>query len=308
MNQNHIPYFRGTDYWALIIGGSSGMGWATAKKLAQEGMQLCILYRDPKVIEKEFLLRVAALREVTGVTIHTINTNALLPEARNEAIESLRTVMGDKGRLRVLLHSIAKGNLKPLALPPTRLPFSLENFMEQYGISNQLLAAALFQLYQPESNLSPQREILSEEDFRLTIHAMATNLLEWTNALLQAGLFAEDARIIAITSEGSSKVWPGYAAVSAAKATLENLARCMAVELAPSGLRTNLIQAGVTDTASLRMIPGSETIKAQSVLRNPFKRLTRAEDVANAIYLLTTREAAWINGALLHVDGGEHCC
>ncbi|MEP6682665.1 MAG: SDR family oxidoreductase [Parafilimonas sp.] len=35
--------------------------------------------------------------------------------------------------------------------------------------------------------------------------------------------------------------------------------------------------------------------------------MTKPEDVANVIYLLCTDEAAWINGALIHVDGGEHC-
>jgi enoyl-[acyl-carrier protein] reductase I len=41
------------------------------------------------------------------------------------------------------------------------------------------------------------------------------------------------------------------------------------------------------------------------LLRNPFNRLTRPQDVANVIALLATEEAAWINGALIPVDGGE---
>ena len=45
---------------------------------------------------------------------------------------------------------------------------------------------------------------------------------------------------------------------------------------------------------------------AQARLRNPFGRLTTPRDVADAIYLLATDEARWINGALLRVDGGEH--
>ena len=80
----------------------------------------------------------------------------------------------------------------------------------------------------------------------------------------------------------------------------------MAVELAPYGIRSNLIQAGVSDTQGLRAIPGSEHLKAQALARNPFGRLTTPRDVANAIYLLCRDEAAWINGEIIRVDGGEH--
>ena len=62
----------------------------------------------------------------------------------------------------------------------------------------------------------------------------------------------------------------------------------------------------MTDTRSLRMIPRSDKLIAIAVQRNPSGRLTRAEDVANAVYLLCKEEASWINGVVLKVDGGEH--
>jgi NAD(P)-dependent dehydrogenase (short-subunit alcohol dehydrogenase family) len=67
-----------------------------------------------------------------------------------------------------------------------------------------------------------------------------------------------------------------------------------------------VIQAGVTNTAALQAIPGSDRLKAQARLRNPFGRLTTPRDVANVIYLLSTAEAGWINGEVIRVDGGEH--
>jgi len=131
-------------------------------------------------------------------------------------------------------------------------------------------------------------------------------LYDWTNAIFEAMLFSDDARVISFTSEGNTKAWKNYAAVSAAKVTLEAITRNIALEYAPFGIRANCIQAGVTDTASLRMIPGSEEIKKHSLLRNPFNRLTLPEDVANVVYLLSKDEAAWINGTIIPVDGGEH--
>jgi NAD(P)-dependent dehydrogenase (short-subunit alcohol dehydrogenase family) len=134
---------------------------------------------------------------------------------------------------------------------------------------------------------------------------MGTSLLGWTTALLSRGLFADDARVVGLTSEGNEVAWRGYAAVSAAKASLEALGRSLAVELAPYGVRTNVLQPGVTDTPALRAIPGHRSLRAQARLRNPFRRLTTPEDVANLICLLATDEAAWLNGALIRVDGGE---
>ena len=96
-----------------------------------------------------------------------------------------------------------------------------------------------------------------------------------------------------------------YAAVSAAKGTLEAIPRNIALEFASFGIRANCIQAGVTDTASLRMIPGSDQLKEFAIKRNPFSRLTLPEDVANVVYLLSKDEASWINGTILKVDGGE---
>ena len=154
--------------------------------------------------------------------------------------------------------------------------------------------------------ISDDKPTLKNDDFNLTINAMAISLYDWTQAVFEAKLLAEDSRIISFTSEGNTKAWQNYAAVSAAKVTLEAISRNIALEFAPFGIRANCIQAGVTDTASLRMIPGSEQIKEHSLLRNPFKRLTQPEDVANAVYLLSKDEASWINGCVIPVDGGEH--
>lgn len=257
------------NYYALILGGSSGMGLAAAKKLAGEGMNIIIVYRDPGIKEKPFLEIIETLKKTTGVVIKTYNSNALQKESIQSVITEITALLSSDKKIRLLLHAVARGNLKLL---------------------------------------TPGNNPLSLEDFQMTIHAMGINIYEWATALIENNVFAEDARIIALTSEGSSKSWPGYAAVGAAKAALENICRSMAVEFAPLGIRTNVIQAGVTETPSFKMIPGNEKIKEETLKRNPFKRLTTPEDVANAIYLLCTDEAAWINGAILHVDGGEHCC
>jgi len=259
--------FQNKNYWALILGGSSGLGLATAKKLAKHGMNICIIHRDSRAKEDQIKLEFNSIK-LEGIEFISFNADAFKAEKREHIILELKTIFGDNAKIRTLVHSVAKGNLKPMR--------------------------------------SKKTPILKNDDFILTINAMAISLYDWTQSLFNANLFASDSRIISFTSEGNSKAWKYYAAVSAAKVTLEAITRNIALEFAKCGIRANCIQAGVTDTASLRMIPGSESIKSHSLQRNPFKRLTQPEDVANVVYLLCKDEAAWINGTVIKVDGGEH--
>ncbi len=274
--------------WALILGGSTGLGLASAKKLGKEGYNLIILYRDRKAgaerAEEEF----ESIRKM-GVACYGYNKDALKAEVVNEMLtETARLLQGEK--LGVMLHSIAKGNLKLM------VPY------KEVSPRTDLSAMSVEVL---KEEFSEEQHFLQSADFALTIEAMGTSYYTWAKALFDAGLIREGTSLLTLTSEGGRRAWRNYAAVSAAKATLEAISRNMALEFAPYGIRSNVIQAGVTDTVALRKIKGNTLMKEQSLLRNPFGRLTRPEDVGNAVYLLSRPEAAWINGAIIPVDGGE---
>ena len=301
------------DEWALILGGSSGFGLATAHKLSEEGLNVCVVHRDRRGamsrIEPEF----EAIR-ARGASLVTYNEDALNPEKRCELLDALSAELGAEGRIRVLLHSIAFGNLKLIA--PEEPPGSeaRDRLAERLAIDVEHLSAAADELFQDDVDglmgiATPPAysadSFLDEEDMALTVHAMGTSLLSWTQDLHSRGLFAADARVFGLTSEGNTVAWKGYAAVAAAKVALESVSRSIAVEMAHFGIRSNIIQAGVTDTPALRLIPGSGHLKAQARARNPFGRLTTPRDVANVIYLLSLPEAAWVNGEVIRVDGGE---
>jgi enoyl-[acyl-carrier protein] reductase III len=261
--------------WAIILGGSSGFGFATVEKLAMHGMNIAVIYRETAAGERLVKERFSNLAETCEVNISPFNINALDASARNNFMEKFASDFGKKHSVRLLLHSIARGNLKPLVLPAV----------------------------DPDTS----NELLSVEDINLTTYAMSTSILDWARSILKAELFQPDARIIGLTSEGAHKYWEGYAAVSIAKASLASLTTYMAVEFCKYGIKTNLIHAGITETASLKRIPGSDELIRISKDRNPMGRMTQPGDVANVVYLLCTEEAAWINGAVIQVDGGEHC-
>lgn len=310
-------------WWALVLGGSSGFGLAAAQRLAAQGMGIAIVHRDRRGamprIEPEF----EKLRG-EGVPVRTWNCDALDPVVRESVLAELAEALGADRRVRVVLHSIAFGNLKPLAPDPRPRGAALRALAADLGVSEAELAARVGALFEqghdellalaPEpptrSTAQPSgsssRALLDEEDFARTIHAMGTSLLGWTRGLLDRALLTADARVLGLTSEGNAVSWRGYAAVSAAKVALESLCRSLAVELAPHGVRTNVLQPGITDTPALRAIPGADRLRASARLRNPFRRLTTPDDVAAVVALLASDEAAWINGTVLRVDGGEH--
>ncbi|MFX0556926.1 SDR family oxidoreductase [Maribacter sp. CXY002] len=252
--------------WALILGGSNGLGLATAKKLAKHGYHIIIVHRDRRTalaaIEKEF-----EEIKATGVLFNAYNADALHPQKREELLHGISENLPVGHKVKVLVHSIAKGSLKPM--------------------------------------YAKDGATLSDQDIKITFDAMALSLYDWTKTLMNAQLFSNDSRVISFTSEGNTRALPNYGAVSVAKVALEALTRNMALEFAPIGIKVNCVQAGVTQTKSLEMIPGYEKLMAHALARNPNSRLTTPEDVANAVYLLTMEEAKWITGTVIKVDGGE---
>lgn len=302
------------DQWAVILGGSSGFGLATAQRLAEQGASVCIVHRDRRALLAKIEPEFEKIR-TSGAQLVTFNVDALSAEKREEVLDQLAEAMGSQGRVRVLLHSIAFGNLKLLAPETKRSQGTAGELAAKLGLEAGAVQKAIDEVF-GEGNAqthgiasAPEyssKHFLDEDDFSRTIHAMGTSLLGWVQGLFSRKLFADDARVFGLTSEGNEVAWKGYAAVAAAKVSLESLARSIAVEFAPYGIRCNVIQAGITHTPAQDAIPGSEHMRAQALVRNPFGRLTTPQDVAKVIALLASDDAAWINGEVIRVDGGEH--
>lgn len=142
-----------------------------------------------------------------------------------------------------------------------------------------------------------------------------TDLATWTTvfnvnlfatALLARGLFAElkaaQGSVVNVTSIAGSKVHPfAGVAYATSKAALAALTREMAHDFGPHGVRCNAIAPGEIDTSILS--PGTSDIVDREI---PMKRLGRPSEVAQLIYFLCTSPSSYINGAEIHVNGGEH--
>jgi NAD(P)-dependent dehydrogenase (short-subunit alcohol dehydrogenase family) len=92
---------------------------------------------------------------------------------------------------------------------------------------------------------------------------------------------------------------------SASKAGVVGLTRAMALALAPHGIRVNAIAPGTTDTAQPRYGHTEEQLAAR-VRDTPFGRMAQPDEIARVAVFLTTEEAAWISGEVIHVNAAAY--
>ncbi len=258
------------NYYALILGSSSGFGKATAFELARRGYNIYGVHLDIGSNKKMVDEQVEELKSY-GVKVRYFNANAADDNKRKEIVNAIREDFEgeEEPMLRVVLHSLAFGAIGPFF-----------------------------------SNNHP--EMLNKKQIEMTMDVMANSLLYWVQDLFKENLLAKSCRIFALSSIGASRAMVNYGAVSAAKASIEAYIRQIAVELAPWGITSNTILAGLTDTPAARKIPGFNSMLAHAKEHNPFNRNTVPEDVAQAIALLVDEKFYWINGQTIGVDGGEN--
>lgn len=239
---------RYLDKIALVTGGTSGMGLATARRLIGEGAQVVITGRDP-------------LRLHAAVTDLGPGARGIVADVTD--LSALDTLMADirahHGRLDVVFANAGVGIFKP------------------------------------------SREI-TEADFDETV---AVNF---------KGVFFTVQKALPLVPAGGAVVlnasWTLHRGVdvlsvySAAKAAVHNLARTLAADLAPRGIRVNSISPGYIDTPMYPEAELPEPVATAARDRVPLRRFGRAGEVADAVAFLASAEASYINGQDLIIDGG----
>jgi enoyl ACP reductase len=121
-----------------------------------------------------------------------------------------------------------------------------------------------------------------------------------------APLMPSGASIVGLDFD-AAVAWPLYDWMGVAKAALESVARYLARDLGPAGIRVNLVSAGPLGTIAARGIPGFERLASLWPAQAPLGwDIEDPSPVASAVCFLLSDYARAISGEILHVDGGFH--
>ena len=243
------------DQVAIVTGGASplGIGWATAKRFADEGALLVILDLDQSQAEQ-------AARSIGAQHL------GLACDIRDEAAcrSAVQRVLDRFGRVDILVNNAGVSQSHRL-MDSTQADYDLVMDVSVRGAYNMS---------------------------RAVVPSMRSR---HSGAIVCMGS-------VAAQRGGGILGGPHY---SAAKGAIQTLAKAMARELAPDGIRSNAIAPGMVDTALLvgKIDDAGKVRVAEGV---PLGRLATPVDIANACLFLASDQSAYITGVVLDVSGGMH--
>lgn len=235
-----------TNKIALVVGGASGIGLATAQRLAAEGATVVLTGRKAA--------DVAEAVATVGVKAYGIVADA------TDAAQIVQVVA---------------------------------EIVEAHGRIDALVLNA---------GMSTPAPIEEEtEDHVKTLFAVNVQSAVMAMTAAMPALVPGSAVVLIGSIAGSAGV-PHYGTYAATKAAIRSYARTWTAELAPRGIRVNVVSPGPTDTAM--MAATSDEVRAVLVAQIPLGRMAKPAEIAAAATFLLSDDAGFIAGAELAVDGG----
>jgi len=143
---------------------------------------------------------------------------------------------------------------------------------------------------------------LEESDVQEVLETNVVGTFNMTRAVAPYLISKRRGKIIQISSVAGEKGGRGQTNYAASKGALNAFTRALAVELAPRGITVNAVAPGVIETEMSRPVRERDAAAVQS--RILLRRIGRPEEVAYAVWFLSSRYADYITGQVLHVDGG----
>jgi len=144
----------------------------------------------------------------------------------------------------------------------------------------------------------------SSEQFMETINQNLVTSFNVIRATAKIMMRGNGGRIVLFSSAAASLGMPNHAAISAAKAGVEGLARAAASDYAKRGIRVNVISPGLVDTPLSSHLLASEQSRKISEDMHPVGKIGESDDIASVAEWLITSAPEWMTGDIIPVDGG----
>ena len=238
---------------ALITGGNSGIGLATAKLFVAEGARVVITGRNQATLD-------AAVKQLGPNAIAVVADATDIAATESAVAQAVKAF----GKLDIVFANAGIAGSTPIG-----------------GTTLAAFEAVI------RTNVT---------SVFFTVQAAAPHLNDGGSIILNGS-------VISVLGN------PGYAAYAASKAGVRGMARVMASELAPRGIRVNVVAPGAAKTPIWN--GAAPTAEAFAVLDKrisrsiPLGRLGEAEEVAKTVLFLASDDASNVNGAEIFVDGGS---
>ena len=145
---------------------------------------------------------------------------------------------------------------------------------------------------------------MKDDDWDAVIDTNLKAVFRVSRAAIKPMMKQRFGRIISITSVVGASGNPGQVNYAAAKAGVAGMARALARELGSRGITVNCVAPGFIDTDMTANLPEAQQKALQSQI--PLGRLGKPADIAHAVAYLASKEAGYVTGQELHVNGGMY--
>lgn len=237
---------------AIVTGGNSGLGYATAKKFCDNGIKTYVIGRTKE-------------RTVNACSEIGNNAMPLIFDLTNldEIPGMIQDIFDREGQIDILVNN-AGINMK-------------KDFIE-----------------------------VTDAEFENILHTNLFSVFSISREVVKKMKETGGGSIVNISSMAAQYGMPKVVAYSASKTAIEGMTRAMAVDLAQYNIRTNCIAPGFIKTKMTAKALDSDPPRKEKVFsRTPMGKMGLPEDIADAVFFMCSKEAKFVTGTVLPVDGGN---